>query len=54
MIKIEDLPTDPLDSNANAKETENWEVQRPRERGQQDVETQDKNFASYIWNTRNN
>ena len=37
--------------------TENWktkQVQRPGDRGQQDVESEDKNCASYKWSIRNN
>jgi len=43
------------DSNLNTKESEKLsEVQRPGDRGQQDVESEDKNCASYNCSIRNN
>jgi hypothetical protein len=42
------------DSNVKAKEQKNKQAQRPRDQGQQDVATEDKNCASYNWSIRNN
>jgi len=35
------------------KELKNKEVQRPGDQGQQDVESEDKNCATYSWSIRN-
>jgi len=46
----------PDDLNVNTKETEKTkQVQRPgdRDRGQQDVESEDKNCAGCNWSIRN-
>jgi len=45
----------PDDSNVNMKK--NWKtkrIQKPGDRGQQDVESEDKNCASYYWSIMNN
>ena len=36
------------------KKLKNKQAQRPRDQGQQDVESEDKNCASYNWSIRNN
>ena len=41
------------DLNINTKETETKQLQRPGDAGQQDVNIEDKNCASYNWSYRN-
>ena len=50
------MPIDPGNSNVNAKEIKKKfeQIQRPGERGEQDVDSEDKNFASYDLSIRNN
>ena len=56
--KREDLPTDQQSHNQIFKRSHkrNWktkQVQRPGDQGQHDVESEDKNCASYNWSIRN-
>jgi len=44
----------PDDSNIYTKETEKLSKYKDRDCGQHNVESEDKNCASYIWSTRNN
>jgi len=44
----------PDDSNTKKKETEKLSKYKDRDRGQQDVEIEDKICGSYNWRTRNN
>jgi hypothetical protein len=42
----------PGDSNINTQESE--KLSQSEDQGQQDVESEDKSFASYNWSLRNN
>jgi hypothetical protein len=44
----------PDDSNIYTKETEKLSKYKDKDWGQHNVESEDKNCASYIWSTRNN